>query len=59
MGLVLVRDAENEMLHGPLRKGSRAAGYLPLVYVKKIFSVHSQTTKEVRAERSGANLTVL
>jgi hypothetical protein len=47
MGLMLVRHAENEMLHGQLKKGSRAAGCLSLVYVKNIFSVHSQTTKEM------------
>ena len=36
------------MLHGPLRKGPRAAGCLPLVYVKNLFSVHSQTTEVVK-----------
>ena len=46
MGLVLVRNAENDVLHGPLRKQSRAAGCLPLVCVKTIYSVHSQTTKK-------------
>jgi hypothetical protein len=48
MGLVLVRNAENDVIHGPLRKQSRAAGCLPLVYVKTIYIQCSLTdNKEV------------